>query len=240
MALGHGPTVVTNGLVLALDAADRNSYPGSGTTWTDLSGNNNTGTLTNGPTYSSANGGSIVFDGTNDYLTAGSAPSGTDLFTLSIWVYFNTNISGNFGGTTNYGCVLFSGNSSGTMELFILTNGLVAGPPYQITLSAYGTAPTGSCTISNINMPIQRYHNIVAVRDGSASQKLYLNGDLLTTGNLSNSFNTATLHVAGAPSQPTYSGHLNGRIGNVLRYNRALSAAEVSQNFNALRGRFGI
>ena len=72
MALGHGPTVVTNGLVLALDAADRNSYPGSGTAWTDISGRGNTGTLTNGPTYSSANGGSIVFDGTNDYVDCGS------------------------------------------------------------------------------------------------------------------------------------------------------------------------
>jgi hypothetical protein len=232
--------VVQSGLVLNLDAGASTSYPGSGTTWTDLSGNVNNGTLTNGPTYSSANGGSLVFDGTNDYLTAGSAPSGTDLFTLSIWVYFNTNISGNFGAPANYGCVLFSGNSNGTIELYIVTNGLVAGPPYTITLASYGVANTGTCTISNINMPIQRYHNIVAVRDGSASQKIYLNGELLTTGNVSNSLTAGTLHIAGAPSQPAYSGHLNGRIGNVLRYNRALSAAEVSQNFNALRARFGI
>ena len=67
MALHHSPRIVTSGLVLALDAADRNSYPGSGTTWTDLSGNANNGTLTNGPTFNSANGGSIVFDGTNDF-----------------------------------------------------------------------------------------------------------------------------------------------------------------------------
>jgi hypothetical protein len=219
--------VVTNSL----------AYP---TTWTDLSGSGNTGTLTNGPTYSSANGGSIVFDGTNDYLTAGSTPSGTDLFTLSIWVYFNTNISGNFDAPNYYGCVLFSGNSLGTIELYILTNGFVAGPPYTIGLAAYGVANTGSCTISNINMPIQRYHNIVAVRDGSASQKIYLNGQLLTTGNVSNSLTAGTLHVAGAPAQANYSGHLNGRVSNVSIYNRALSASEVSQNFNALRSRFSI
>jgi len=68
MAVGYNPRIVTDGLVLALDAGNTKSYPGSGTTWTDLSGNGNTGTLTNGPTFDSANGGSIVFDGTNDYV----------------------------------------------------------------------------------------------------------------------------------------------------------------------------
>jgi hypothetical protein len=61
--------IVTNGLVLALDAADKNSYPGSGTTWRDMSGNNSNSTLTNSPTFNSANGGSIVFDGVDDYTT---------------------------------------------------------------------------------------------------------------------------------------------------------------------------
>ena len=68
MAFGNGPSIVTNGLVLSLDAADRNSYPGSGTTWRDLSGRDNNGTLINGPTFDSANGGNIVCDGINDYI----------------------------------------------------------------------------------------------------------------------------------------------------------------------------
>ena len=68
MAISRGPKIVTNGLVLALDAADKNSYVGSGTTWKDLSGNSFNGTLTNGPTFSNTNGGAIVFDGTNDYV----------------------------------------------------------------------------------------------------------------------------------------------------------------------------
>ena len=68
MAIFYNPRTITDGLVLCLDAANRKSYPGSGTTWTDLSGRGNTGTLTNGPTYSSANGGSIVFDGTDDIV----------------------------------------------------------------------------------------------------------------------------------------------------------------------------
>ena len=69
MGVAYNPNIVTDGLVLCLDAANKRSYPGTGTTWTDRSANGNNGTLTNGPTFDSANGGSIVFDGTNDYVT---------------------------------------------------------------------------------------------------------------------------------------------------------------------------
>ena len=67
MAFNNGPRIVTNGLVLCLDASDRNSYPGSGTTWYDVSNNGNHATLTNGPTFSTSNGGIFTFDGSNDY-----------------------------------------------------------------------------------------------------------------------------------------------------------------------------
>ena len=70
MALAHSPRIVTDGLVLALDAGNAKSYPGSGTAWTDLSGNSNNGTLTNGSTYSSVDGGAIVFDGSDDYVVS--------------------------------------------------------------------------------------------------------------------------------------------------------------------------
>ena len=82
--------IVSNGLVLYLDAAIGNSYPEAGTTWIDLSGRGNTGTLINGPTYSSANGRSIVFDGVNDYVS-GSIPT-IDTWTMSIW-YLSTDIT---------------------------------------------------------------------------------------------------------------------------------------------------
>lgn len=74
-----------NGLVLCLDAGNTKSYPGSGTTWTDLSGRGNTGTLTNGPTYSSANGGSIVFDGTNDYVSTNYTQTSVTGYTIDVW-----------------------------------------------------------------------------------------------------------------------------------------------------------
>ena len=99
----YGPKTVTNGLVLAVDAADKNSYRGSGTTWTDLSGNNYNGTLTNGPTFNGGNMGSIVFDGTDDYsLTTFSNSSNLindpttngGIISFSVWVNVISNTIG--------------------------------------------------------------------------------------------------------------------------------------------------
>ena len=85
MGFYDGPSIVTNGLVLSLDAADKNSYPGSGTVWTDLSGNNIIGTLTNGPTFNSQNGGSIFTDGTDDWISTPYSGSAADSYTFSAW-----------------------------------------------------------------------------------------------------------------------------------------------------------
>ena len=117
MALAHSPRIVRDSLAFYLDAANTKSYPGSGTTWTDISGKGTNATLTNGPTFNSGNIGSIALDGTNDYLlnsNAGVLPDGTDLFTLSIWMYYDANPSGNFIPGSK-GTVVFSGNTQGTI-----------------------------------------------------------------------------------------------------------------------------
>ena len=88
----YGPRTITNGLVLALDAADKNSYVGSGTSWKDLSGNNYTGTLTNGPTFNGSNGGSISFDSTDDFVSVGNIGTITS-FTVLVWCYPTSVIS---------------------------------------------------------------------------------------------------------------------------------------------------
>lgn len=239
MSFLHGPSLVTDGLVLCLDAANVRSYPGSGTAWTDLSGNSNSGTLVNGAAYNSANGGSMVLDGTNDHITASSIPSGTGNFTLSCWLYLNGNLNGNFGSSK--GAAIFTGSAIGTLEFIVYTSGASAGPPHGLTLNRYGGGTTGSCLVTGINMPIDRYHNVVLVRDGAASQRMFLNGELLGTGNVSNSFGAGTLHLGGSPGDAgPFTAYLNGRIANILRYNRAITDAEVLQNFNTLRGRFGI
>ena len=92
MSVIWGPEIVKSGLVLYLDAGNQNSYPGTGTTWTDISRNNNNGTLTNGPTFNSENGGSIVFDGTNDYVS--TALTSTNSFTWNVWYKTNTVSNG--------------------------------------------------------------------------------------------------------------------------------------------------
>jgi hypothetical protein len=86
MATRYSPAIVTSGLVLCLDAANRKSYSGTGTTWSDLSGNNYNGTLTNGPTFNGANGGSIVFDSTDDFVNVGNIGTITS-FTVLVWCY---------------------------------------------------------------------------------------------------------------------------------------------------------
>ncbi len=106
MGLAHSPRTVTDGLVLALDAGNTKSYPGSGTAWTDLIGSNN-GTLTNGPTYNSDNGGSIVFDGTNDYVTISDDSDftfGTGDLTVEAW--FKPDLSAT---VTNYHTIISCG-----------------------------------------------------------------------------------------------------------------------------------
>lgn len=233
----NAPSFVTDGLVMRLDAGNASSYPGSGTNWTDLTGNGNNGTLINGPAYNPS--GSIFFDGVNDYMTASPLPSGTNSFTMSVWMYLGTNINGDYGGQVK-GLIIFSGNAVGTYEFNLTTSGATAGPPVAMTLARYGGGQTGTCTVSGITMPIQQWHNVVAVRDGASSQKLYLNGVLLTSGNISNSMTAGTLHMGGAPANATYDGYMNGNFSHITQYNRALTAGEIEQNFNALRGRFGV
>ena len=109
-----GPDINENGLVLFLDAANRLSYPGSGTAWSDLSGNSNTGTLTNGPTFSAGNMGSILFDGTDDYASTGKVlVPRTGGFHIDGWVYLNnTNTAKMF--VTQY----FNGVDAGRFQCY--------------------------------------------------------------------------------------------------------------------------
>lgn len=222
MALAHSPQVVTNGLVLALDAGNLKSYPGSGTIWSNLVGTNN-GTLTNGPTFSTTNGGSIVFDGTNDIVTT-TLTSGTS-FTWSVW--FRTNVISN--GFRNI--------------ISIRTNS------YMLMLLDTSTSNMGfwaSDTMTNgrsLNMgPISTniWYHATFLREGNSitnGYKAYLNGSFRGSANTGTWSSSDPIILGG---RTDFSQFLNGNISNVQIYNRALSATEVAQNFNALRGRYGI
>jgi hypothetical protein len=222
-----GPNIVTDGLVLvlALDAANTKSYPGTGTTWNDLSGNGNNGTLVNGVGYNSGNGGSLVFDGVNDYI---SIPHTTILnpslsMTLSSWINATTFLTfmSIFGkGTTasgsgGYDFRIDANNQLNLVKYFIVDQ--------RITLS---TA-----------LSINTWYNIVAVQS-STRVDYYINGS--NVGAFSNSIayqtNTSEFRIA----RDRNIIYTPAKVSNLSFYNRALTPQEVQQNFNALRHRFGI
>jgi hypothetical protein len=227
MGIAYNSRVVVEGLVLALDAANTKSYPGSGTTWTDLSGNGNNGTLTNGPTYSSANGGSIVFDGVNDYVTLSSSQiaPGTGAFTWNFWIKLND--------LTTYS-IIFSGTGSNSDYGVILANYPVG---YGLAYYANGLQIIDSprsfaswCYVTFVGN---------GGADGSRNVKLYGNTiQVGSTYNINYNF-TSTTPIIGA-NHSSFAELMRGNVSNVSYYNRALTAAEVSQNYNALKSRFGL
>lgn len=220
--------IITNGLILNLDAGNSASYSGSGTTWTDLSGNGNNGTLTNGPTYTSSNGGSIVFDGINDYVTLGSTLSGTLAGTISFWIKLTNTITTGYAGNqrpwgknADFEC-RWGGNSSVTDRNLVTDIGGI--------LSLVSVQNTWLNTV---------WYNITIVYNGATnSSALYIQGVLDATGTAGNVTGLTGNWIIGATSSTA--GPLNGQISQYLIYNRALSAAEVQQNFNATRNRFGL
>ena len=225
--------IVTSGLALLLDAGNTTSYSGTGTTWTDLSGNGYTGTLTNGPTYSSSNGGYIVFDGSNDTVT-GTIPASvfSGAHTVSAWVYRRS--------VGPWSTVFASGGNSCTILRF-MTNGTstIVGAN---NAGLVATAPGVEIGADHLN----QWLHVTMVYEGTASGSavtvyVYKSGTLIKSNGqtlywaLSNtgSYNVG-YHSSGGSSQ------WDGYISQVAVYNRALSAAEIDQNYNALKSRYGI
>ena len=224
----------TGAPVMCLDAGSRISYPGSGTTWTDLSGNGNTGTLINGPTYNSANGGAIVFDGVNDYVDvpAFSALSfGTGDFSISIWAKFSVlNSYQDLFGTGNNN-VYMGTAKSGWILAYHGTNSINFS--YQSSNSWIFDRIFG-CTNA-----INTWYKTDVTRE-SGIMKLYRNGALLYSVTQATNIVSTESFVRIGGGYSSGSGLVNGSISSAVVYSRALSAAEISQNFNLLRGRYGI
>jgi len=230
MAFFRGPNVVTDGLVLALDAANSKSYPGSGTTWRDISGNNSTGTLTNGPTFSSANGGIIVLDGTDDFITGSQSiifPTGSQALTIEAWV--NVQDTG-LGSIFSYGL-----NTDGNrVELGIRSSNYIV---VAIAGSAYGFS-----NASNLN----NWMHLVAIPGvlnsqtiiykNAVQQSLVLQAGVDLTRNIA----LASSYAVGIINGSTVSSCLLGSVAMVKLYNRALSASEIVQNYKAQKSRFNL
>ena len=224
MAYLNGGRIVLDGLVLALDAGDKNSYPGSGTTWYDYSGNGNNGTLINGPTFSSANGGNIIFDGTDDYLkidylTSYLNNSTPVPFTISIWVKFTSLVSRSgvwgkndaieFGPINTADITLWSANSSTAIA-------------YSISNSALLT------------------YNCIVLTNSSGGSNLYINGTSVASGVAVSGTSGYDFTVMTGAFDPPGSSYSGGYVSNFTAYNRVLSAAEIAQNYNAIKSHFNL
>ena len=239
MAIKANPVLVSDGLVLSLDAANSRSYPGSGTTWTDLSGRGNTGTLTNGLTYSSSNGGSIVFDGVDDYVDFStiSQITNSNEITFEGFVKINGTSSGSFNWGGQY--LIFKRNSRTTnfegFSLYFDQND----NRFKVTSTPSGGSPQARAS-TNVTTRGIIYH-VLATGKTNDSIKIYLNGVLQGTTNISHTLDlpsTPTLKIG--RSAESFEGPSNATIYMARVYNRALTASEIQQNFNALRGRYGI
>jgi len=229
MASLGGPNIITSGLVLALDAANSKSYPGSGTTWSDLSGNNNSGSLVNGPTFNNTNGGNITFDGTNDYCINSISNGFTAAMTIiTIAKSTNSNWSSYAGlGSARYnnGYIIHNEQNFTTVTMYLMD-------------SSANFINVVTITPNNI----QNFNVYVLTTNGSNSHKTYLNEVLVaSSGTAITRINTGSPQSNYLSLDSTVAGRYTAlSIASHLIYNRELSAAEILQNYNATKARFGL
>jgi hypothetical protein len=227
LAINYNPRIITDGLVLCLDAANPKSYGGSGTTWTDLSGRGNNGTLVNGVGYVGTNGGALSFDGVNDYVNLGTPSSLTSLYTsnnkvtVCAWVRINANVGQD---------IIFDSGSNERIQLDLFGNA------FRFTITTSG----GIIRTANNPLNINTWNYCIGTYDGT-NVSSYSNGSLVSqvgqTGNISSDTSN---FIIGNYSILNYGYGLNGNISQVSIYNRALSASEVKQNYNATKSRYGL
>jgi hypothetical protein len=236
LAINYNPRIITDGLVLCLDAANPKSYGGSGTTWTDLSRNGNNGTL-NGVGYSGSNLGSLSFDGTSAYANLGTATSlgFSSVRTISCWAKVSA---------TNGGHILSMWDAVGgvNQRTFIITTYGVTNK-FTSMWSPDGVADS-TPLYSTSTITLNTWYNLTIVYR-SGVRELWSNGDLQSTLSQATIYTSATTNRLGvgaaiARSSDTPSAFLNGSVSDVQLYNRALSAAEVKQNYDAFKGRYGL
>ena len=226
MAFNYSPKIVTNGLVLCLDAGNVKSYVSGSTSWTDLSPTQKNGILTNGPTFNSSNGGSIVFDGVDDYINSSFAAPASE--TIIVWA------KSALSAWNQYGWISSARGQNGHIIHPELSSRQVT---FYIIDQNSSFTNIGNTTPSSIIIP----HMYVISTNGSNSHKCYIDGSLINTST------TAITRTSSPSLQNWYLGRDDtaGRYGNgniycAYRYNRQLSDAEITQNYNATKTRFGL
>ena len=237
MGLVHSPRIVTDGLVLCLDAANARSYPGAGTTWTDLSKEGNNATLYNSPSFTNNNSGGLVFDGTNQYFM-------TDLNTIG-----QADTSFTFGGyfynTTN---------THSSNNRFIFSNYVTSGHNGFFAITTYTSTPIlrlwmrdssrGNNTQSNGIVPqVGVWYHVIGVRNHSNSTaQFYVDGELIHnysySGSVSVTDGASSTSYFGGVLHNVFSQIMQATVSSVQLYNRALTPDEIRQNYLATKGRY--
>lgn len=228
MGIAYNTSIVRDGLVLHLDAANPKSYPGTGTSWNDLSGNGNNGTLVNGAVYSSDNAGIMVFDGINDYAEVLNPfyQYGNEI-TVSAFCKFNT-----FEYILSQSTKNVDNMNNNVWLWHKITNGLI----WYVNDSGTWRNISYSSLTSDV-----WYH--ITTTASSNNTKIYINGINVITGVgissgiLNNSLSGIATNDYRYSSSRT---PMNGSMSNILIYNRELTETEIKQNFEALRGRYSI
>ena len=227
MATSYSPKIITDGLVLCLDAGDGKSYSGSGTAWSDRSGNGNNASLSNGPTFNSD--GYFELDGTDDRITSGAKLSGTENGSIYLWC--NPTSS-------NTGAMLAYQNTGvGRIWIYVGSTGV-------LNLNTYfGSGMDFYLTASGSNVK-DKWGLITVTFDRSGYQKIYYNGEFLTSRDISSassiSWNSGTLALGSFDyNGPTWYAAQN-KAAKFMVYNVEHTSEQILQNYNATKGRFGL
>ena len=225
MGFYRGPNAITSGLVLSLDAGNTKSYQSGSTTWFDKSGNGNNGTLTNSPTYSSANGGSIVFDGVDDYINISTTPNLPN--PLTICTFVNTSV------ITGSNQVIYGPSANGADNWLSVSNNRVQ--IYATQTSDVGNFSISGTTVIQANI----WYHITGIVNNNVTS-IYING-VFEVASSAQAFTIGGWNsTARIGQRATGQFPFNGRIACVQGYNRALTASEILQNYNATKSRFNL
>jgi len=227
--------------VLCLDAGNTKSYSGSGTTWTDLSGNGNNGTLINGPTYSSANGGSILHDGSNDYITSyDDADVFSDDNSLTVSIFININEPSKTGRGGLVSSQKYQSESNAGGYGLCIYDGTTLCVNLTKNISGTQSSYQGVASFTYIRQQFKYYS--FTYNNSTKTVTTYMDGVQQATSTDTNygwTVNTTNrLTYIGRNHQGGWGNRYNMKIGTVHIYNKALTAAEVAQNYNALKGRY--
>lgn len=226
MSVSYNPSIVTSGMLMCIDAANTKSYPGSGTTVTDISGNGYTGTLVNAPSFSSTNQGEITYNGSTQYISIAQNTPTLSQITLEVVCKLSNPTPQSSG---------FIIGRSSSYRIIYNANGF----DWVCSTNNNAWYSTGT-VLGTINATIANWNHLVCTYDGS-NLRMYINGALVGTsasaisGNIQNGSNLQMMQ-----SDAGNISYGNGTIAAARIYNVALSATAVRQNFNAIRGRYGI